>query len=263
AYFERWLLALVDLIAEAGLARRGELDAIGFDECSTPSPKDPLAGSSGAEPGPPRFALGARVRARNMHPAGHTRLPRYARGRLGEVIAHRGAHILADASAHGRILREPLYGVRFAARELGEARPGRTTASSSIFGKGIWRMAEPSPESPLEAPFEAPFDAPWQAQAFALTLELERRGLFAWSAWTEALSGAIASAPERPYWESWLEALESLAARAGAAPRPAAEVWKSAWAAAFETTPHGQPVEPVAPAIETLDAGPEQPDGER
>ncbi|MGH6986913.1 MAG: nitrile hydratase accessory protein [Caulobacteraceae bacterium] len=120
-------------------------------------------------------------------------------------------------------------------------------------------MPEPSPESP----FEAPFDAPWQAQAFALTVELERRGLFAWSAWTDALSDAIANAPERPYWESWLEALESLTARTGAAPRSATEAWKRAWSAAFETTPHGQPVEPVAPEIGTVPTGPGQPGGER
>ncbi|MGH6986914.1 MAG: nitrile hydratase subunit beta [Caulobacteraceae bacterium] len=124
-YYERWLLALVDLIAEAGVASRGELDAIGFERRLPPASKDPPTSSSGPEAGPPRFALGDRVRARIMHPAGHTRLPRYARGRLGEVVAYRGAHILADASAHGRILREPLYGVRFAARELWGSEAGK------------------------------------------------------------------------------------------------------------------------------------------
>jgi nitrile hydratase len=74
---------------------------------------------------PPRFALGQSVRARNIHPTGHTRLPRYARGRLGHIERHHGAHVFPDANAHGLGERpQHLYGVAFAARELwGEAAP--------------------------------------------------------------------------------------------------------------------------------------------
>ena len=59
------------------------------------------------------------MRARNLHPAGHTRLPRYVRGRSGTIAADRGVHTLPDANAHG-CGKQPqrLYSVGFAAREL-------------------------------------------------------------------------------------------------------------------------------------------------
>ena len=54
-----------------------------------------------------------------MQPAGHTRLPRYARGKAGSIVSHHGAHVLPDASAHGKgDMPQHLYTVRFAAREL-------------------------------------------------------------------------------------------------------------------------------------------------
>ncbi|MER7434644.1 SH3-like domain-containing protein, partial [Pseudonocardia alni] len=69
--------------------------------------------------GPPRFAPGDRVRARVMHPRGHTRLPRYVRGRCGTVETHRGTHVLPDARAHGHgECPEPLYTVVFTGPEL-------------------------------------------------------------------------------------------------------------------------------------------------
>ena len=66
-----------------------------------------------------RFAPGARVRAKVMHPQGHTRLPLYARGKLGVVETVRGAHVFPDTHAHGKG-EDPqwLYTVRFAARDL-------------------------------------------------------------------------------------------------------------------------------------------------
>jgi nitrile hydratase subunit beta len=68
---------------------------------------------------PARFRVGQTVRARNMHPFGHTRLPRYLRGRQGEVVRLHGAHVFPDSHAHG-LGEDPqwLYTVRFAAREL-------------------------------------------------------------------------------------------------------------------------------------------------
>ena len=54
-----------------------------------------------------------------MSPPGHTRLPRYAQGRSGEIMAVHGAHVFPDSSAHG-LGDDPkwLYTVRFTAREL-------------------------------------------------------------------------------------------------------------------------------------------------
>ena len=67
----------------------------------------------------PRFAVGDRVRARNIHPAGHTRLPRYARSRLGVVWRVHGFHVFPDTNAMGAGENPQfLYGVRFTAGEL-------------------------------------------------------------------------------------------------------------------------------------------------
>src|SRR5207237_1013927 len=51
---------------------------------------------------PPRFRAGDRVRALNRHPAGHTREPRYVRGRVGIIHEHHGAHVFPDENAGER-----------------------------------------------------------------------------------------------------------------------------------------------------------------
>jgi nitrile hydratase len=69
--------------------------------------------------GPARFAVGDRVRTRNMHPKGHTRLPRYARDREGVIERVHGAHVFPDTNAHGAGENPQwLYTVRFSGREL-------------------------------------------------------------------------------------------------------------------------------------------------
>ena len=59
------------------------------------------------------------MRARNMHPAGHTRLPRYARGKIGTIARDHGVFVFPDTNAHF-LGEEPhhVYSVCFAAREL-------------------------------------------------------------------------------------------------------------------------------------------------
>ena len=69
-------------------------------------------------PGPARFAPGDRVRARNRHPFGHTREPRYVRGHVGTIDEHYGSQVYPDLSADGVVEGRHLYCVRFAAREL-------------------------------------------------------------------------------------------------------------------------------------------------
>jgi hypothetical protein len=68
----------------------------------------------------PRFAVGDRVRTRTVDPSHHTRLPRYARGQVGEVVEVQGTWPLADDRARGfaepRV--EPVYTVRFPAADL-------------------------------------------------------------------------------------------------------------------------------------------------
>jgi nitrile hydratase len=67
----------------------------------------------------PRFNVGQRVRARNINPAGHTRLPRYARGKTGTIMRDHGVYSFPDTNAHflGE-QRQHVYSVRFAASEL-------------------------------------------------------------------------------------------------------------------------------------------------
>jgi nitrile hydratase len=50
---------------------------------------------------PPHFESGDSVRAVNRHPTGHTREPRYVRGRVGVIHEHHGAHVFPDRSAEG------------------------------------------------------------------------------------------------------------------------------------------------------------------
>jgi hypothetical protein len=79
------------------------------------------------DPVAPKFKPGDRVVARNVHPVGHTRLPRYVRGRLGVVDRDHGVFIFPDTHAAG-LGRKPqhVYSVRFAARELwGPEAPAR------------------------------------------------------------------------------------------------------------------------------------------
>ena len=73
---------------------------------------------------PPKFKPGDRVVARNIHPVGHTRLPRYARARHGTIDRDHGVFIFPDTHAMSRDKKpQHLYSVRFAARELWGPRP--------------------------------------------------------------------------------------------------------------------------------------------
>src|SRR5262245_52471673 len=134
SYYERWLAAL-----ETGLVEHGVLDPAEIAPrveryqrdpgAATPTRSDPAAAERATAPQPadqprlagpaPRFAPGDRVVARNVHPPGHTRLPRYARGRRGFIDRVHGIHTFPDTNAHGLGPQpHPLYSVRFEAAEL-------------------------------------------------------------------------------------------------------------------------------------------------
>jgi nitrile hydratase beta subunit len=130
SYYEIWLAGLEKLMVERGLVSSEELD-----RGSTLQPGKPVANLLTAErvervlarggpteraaAAPQRFALGDRVLARNIHPLGHTRLPRYVRGHVGRVTHVHGAHVLPDSNATGGGENPQwLYTVRFEAREL-------------------------------------------------------------------------------------------------------------------------------------------------
>jgi len=130
SYYEKWLASLVARSIDAGLVTAEEVASGRMAAGSTPSvppltadalPAILAKGSSTqrAISTNPRFAPGATVRAKNIHPTGHTRLPRYVRGRLGVIEREHGAHVFPDSNARYQGENpQPLYTVRFAAREL-------------------------------------------------------------------------------------------------------------------------------------------------
>jgi nitrile hydratase len=68
---------------------------------------------------PARFQVGDMVRTRTINPTGHTRLPRYARGKPGVVELVHGVHVFPDSNAHGQGENPQwLYTVRFAGRDI-------------------------------------------------------------------------------------------------------------------------------------------------
>ncbi|MYE13562.1 MAG: nitrile hydratase accessory protein [Gammaproteobacteria bacterium] len=89
------------------------------------------------------------------------------------------------------------------------------------------------------------FDEPWQAEAFALAVELHRKGVFSWTEWSAALGSEIARSAERgedDYFGCWLNAVEALVTRKGVASTEQLTSLAGAWREAYATTPHGQPV---------------------
>ena len=91
----------------------------------------------------PRFTPGDRVVARNLNPAGHTRLPRYVRGKQGVIVRVHGTFVYPDTNAHGGGEDpQPVYGVRFEARELwGSATPARESVYLDLWEDYLDRAA--------------------------------------------------------------------------------------------------------------------------
>jgi nitrile hydratase accessory protein len=90
---------------------------------------------------------------------------------------------------------------------------------------------------------EQPFSAPWEAQVFAMTVKLNEAGVFSWSDWTKALGAELHGIPERPYYESWLAALEKLLEVRSLMSGAERLARIDAWDRAAKATPHGQPIE--------------------
>ena len=116
SYYERWLAALEALLAEKGVAPTKSR--------ALPAAKMMPAKGKGSR-GHARFKVGERVRARNINPAGHTRLPRYVRGKSGVVRRDHGIYVFPDTNAHhaGENVQH-VYSVEFDSRELW-GRPAR------------------------------------------------------------------------------------------------------------------------------------------
>ena len=129
SYYEKWLTSLTIRIVASGLLTRAEIENGHTAEGSTksvpalsvadvpafmrrilPMRKDDVV---------PRFQIGQHVRARNINPVTHTRLPRYVRGKAGTIERDRGVATLPDTNVYG-LGEKPqhVYSVRFSAREL-------------------------------------------------------------------------------------------------------------------------------------------------
>jgi len=129
SYYKKWALRLENMIVKHGLAGADEIKAghamragktLKRKLAAADVPKTLTRGSFARPPqAPARFTPGDRVRTKNIHPATHTRLPRYARGKVGVVEALRGCHVFPDSAALGKGENPQwLYTVVFAGREL-------------------------------------------------------------------------------------------------------------------------------------------------
>lgn len=88
------------------------------------------------------------------------------------------------------------------------------------------------------------FQAPWEAQAFAMVVALQERGLFTWDEWARALGRAVEDQDREPegYYGCWLAATERLVAEKGVASAEALAHRRDAFDRAARATPHGAPI---------------------
>ncbi len=130
SYYQIWFAALESMLKERGLVSEDEIEA--GHSLHPPKPVKRILSANDVDKtlhrgGPtergtntkPAFAIGARVRAKNINPMTHTRLPRYVRGHLGIIERLIGCHVFPDSNAHGGGENPQwLYTVRFDASEL-------------------------------------------------------------------------------------------------------------------------------------------------
>lgn len=133
SYYQIWLSALENMMIDRGLISSEELK---LGQMKLPAKTIPrvlkaeqvdLALARGTPSNrqlntPAKFQLGQQVRAINFQPQGHTRLPRYVRGKTGTIVMLHGAHVLPDIHSKGNDaahdIAQYLYTVEFDAQEL-------------------------------------------------------------------------------------------------------------------------------------------------
>ncbi|WP_089937183.1 nitrile hydratase subunit beta [Candidatus Entotheonella palauensis] len=162
SYYERWMQACIQACMDAGVLTADDLEArmsVLRDHPGAASPRaeDPerldswqsriraprsIRRESNRQP---QFAVGDAVRARNIHPVGHTRLPRYVRGQPGVITRFYGFHDVQDhlLPPGTDAPPEPVYAVRFEAQTLW----GNAAESNGALYIDMWeRYLEPAPE---------------------------------------------------------------------------------------------------------------------
>lgn len=154
-YYEIWTKGLLKLLESRGLVARDELAAGHSLRHAPPTRRTALAADAVAAvlarggpcdrpvDKPCRFQVGDKVRTRNINPTGHTRLPRYARGRIGVVERVHGGFVFPDTNAHGQGENPQwCYSVRFTGEELW----GEGADPSLIVNVDCWEpYLEPAP----------------------------------------------------------------------------------------------------------------------
>jgi nitrile hydratase accessory protein len=111
------------------------------------------------------------------------------------------------------------------------------------------RLLRANPSLPADAHGPV-FREPWEAQAFAMTLALQEKGLFAWGEWATMLGETIKAAhaagdPDTgdTYYHHWLATLERMVAEKAVTTQADLTSYRDAWERAAARTPHGQPIE--------------------
>ena len=122
SYYERWYEVLSNRLLGAGLVSARELET-GYRDPDQPLPTQlPEPAESDPTPEPaPGLNVEDEVRVRNLHPRGHTRVPRYVRGKRGIVVSDNGVSALQDTDENGQRLGDfpqHVYTVRFLSQEL-------------------------------------------------------------------------------------------------------------------------------------------------
>lgn len=142
SYYQIWLAAMEKLMAERGQVLPDEIEAGRMLHAPVPVkrvlqaadvPQVLAKGSPTERPATAqaRFAVGQQVRTHAAAVDHHTRLPGYARGKVGRIERVNGMHVFADANA--QLLGEApqwLYTVRFDGQALWgqDAEPGLTVS---------------------------------------------------------------------------------------------------------------------------------------
>ncbi len=130
SYYQRWLYRTENLLVDHGLVSREEIETLPANR-KTKNSREPLSldevltrqrntrSARLNDDVAPRYHVGDQVRARNIHPKGHTRIPRYVRGRLGVIDRDHGVFIFPDTNAvFAGKSPQHLYSVCFTAREI-------------------------------------------------------------------------------------------------------------------------------------------------
>lgn len=142
SYYERWLASLTVLLVKSGMVTQTEMDT-GIAEAGNVKGRhllraaEVLPAIAGGYPATrnvsvaANFHIGERVQTRNINPVGHTRMPRYVRGKQGTIARDHGVFLFNDSYVQG-LGEKPqhLYSVRFTARELWGA---ETAVADSVY----------------------------------------------------------------------------------------------------------------------------------